>query len=64
MRHLLALTAISLYPLGAQACPRCAPAVRASVFDAGFLPTLALLLAPLLLIGLLAWALHRVGARP
>lgn len=63
MKSLFALSMISLAPVGALACPRCAPAVRAGVFNADFLVNLVLILAPLVLVSLMALALHKLGDR-
>ncbi|RZL03435.1 MAG: hypothetical protein EOP36_04880 [Rubrivivax sp.] len=64
MKNILVLSLMCLTPLGAWACSRCAPLVRASVFNADFLATLMLIVAPLALIGLVATVLHRWGDHP
>ncbi len=63
MRKRLALSLAALWPIGTLACPRCAPAVQAGVFNADFMVNALWLMAPLALIGLLAAALHRWGDR-
>ena len=41
-------------PAAATACEGCRPSVRAAIFTAGFFPTLAALLLPPALVGLIA----------
>ena len=63
MKYLSLAFFAGLTPFGAQACQRCAPIVRAGVFQDDFLINLGLIVMPLLLIGLLAMVLHRMGDR-
>ncbi|MGH6648248.1 hypothetical protein [Aquabacterium sp.] len=63
MRNILVLSMICMMSIGAWACPRCAPLVRDSVFNASFLANLLLIVAPLALIGLVATVLYRWGDR-
>lgn len=63
---LLLLAALLGMPATAAACPNCAAgrAARASVFDRDFGRNLLTALAPFLVIGVVAGAAHRSGARP
>lgn len=63
MRNALFLSAICLAPIGTWACPRCAPLVQSSVFNANFLANLLLIVLPVVLTGLIAAVLHRWGDR-